>query len=371
MAVGLCIAGWVTWLVRKANPEIDWHKDWRNPKPYPYVFLGYAVFGLLKMLVTFFLTERCEADYVPSQEEVTDSMESRETTAPLLGQGERLNSYVGKPPAGRITTLRRRFTDPISAKVSPANKGVLIRLSILFAINSFAQGLLPVTLMSWYLNWRSRWFLSSRIGYAMSLVWLLASIANLCSASVARRIGLVKAMVLVHLPNAIFLAFIPLAKENWLIVVILLIIASVLGSMDQAPRMAFVAAVFNPDERVSVMGTLNLVRTVASAAAPLLTGYFHDKKWWFATFYASAALRILYDIGLLAMFLNTKLPDHGRDGQVRHITVADVDPGILLSENFRHPEEFEEPFEEAETGDLGQNRFTRSNKQHYEHIEEV
>jgi hypothetical protein len=368
MAVGLCIAGWVTWLVRKANPDIDWHKDWKNPKPYPYVFLGYAVFGLLKVVVTFFLTERCEADFVPSQEEILDNAEAQRSAAPLLG--DRLNSYVGKPPAGRITTLRRRFTDPISARVSAANKGVLVRLCILFAINSFAQGLLPVTLMSWYLNWRGRWFLSSRIGYAMSLVWVLASIANLCSASVARRIGLIKAMVLVHLPNAIFLAFIPLAKDHWITVVILLIIASVLGSMDQAPRMAFVAAVFSPEERVSVMGTLNLVRTVASAGAPLLTGYFHDKKWWFATFYTSAALRILYDVGLLAMFLNTKLPEHGRDGQVRQVTIADVDPGILLSENFPHPEQFEEPFEE-ETEEYTQNRFNSPSKAHYEHIEEA
>ena len=43
---------------------------------------------------------------------------------------------------------------------------------------------------------------------------------------------------------------------------------------------------------VSVMGTLNLVRTVASAGGPLLTGYFHDHKMWFATFYTSAALKV-------------------------------------------------------------------------------
>lgn len=367
MSFGLCIAGWITSLVRQSIPDFDWKKDWKNPKPYPYVFLGYAVFGLVKVIVTLFLTEKVEAEYVPSNEEASHNAEAQESTAPLLHG--RTNSYSNKP-IGRITTLRRRFTDPISAKVSPANRGILIRLSILFAINSFAQGLLPVTLMSWYLNWRARSFLSHRLGYAMAAVWLVASIANLFSASVARRIGLIKAMVLVHLPNAIFIAFIPLAKDNWVTVIILLIVASVLGSMDQAPRMAFVAAVFSPEERVSVMGTLNLVRTVASAGAPLLTGYFHDKKWWFATFYASAALRILYDIGLLVMFYKTKLPERGRDGQVRQVTIADLDPGILLSENFRHPEEIEDAIAEERT-DIHENRFNSPSKAHYEQVEEV
>ena len=89
----------------------------------------------------------------------------------------------------------------------------------------------------------------------------------------------------------------------------------------------------------------------------------------YATFYTSAALKILYDLGLLAMFLKTKLPEHGRDGQIRQVTVADVDVGILLSENFRRPEEFEEVLEDE--GDLGQGGYHPPSKGQYEHIEDV
>ena len=158
--------------------------------------------------------------------------------------------------------------------------------------------------------------------------------------------------------------------HRW-ILLFLLLASSVFGSMDQAPRMAFVAAVFTPEERVGVMGTINIVRTVASAGGPLLTGYFHDHKMWNATFFTSAALKVLYDIGLLAMFLKTKLPEHGRDGQVRHVTVADVDVGILLSENFRRPEDFEDILEEDDDGDMGRSGQSTLNKAHYEHIEDV
>ena len=121
----------------------------------------------------------------------------------------------------------------------------------------------------------------------------------------------------------------------------LLLVSAAFGSMDQAPRSAFVAAVFLPRERTAVMGTINLVKTLASAGGPLLTGYLHDKKMWGPVFVIAATLKILYDIGLLRMFLKTKLPEHGQ--RPREATVQDVDVGILLSDHLVSPEEFERP----------------------------
>lgn len=181
----------------------------------------------------------------------------------------------------------------------------------------------------------------------MAGIWLVASIANLFSASVARRIGLVKAMVFTHLPSAVFLAFIPLA-DGWRMMLALLFASSVFASMDQAPRSAFVAAAFSSSERTAVMGTLNLVRTVASAGGPLVTGYFYDKKMWWATFLLASAVKILYDVGLLAMFLRTKLPEY--ENGPREVTVTDVDVGILLSENFQQP-----IYDRLEVEDLDEN----------------
>ena len=224
--------------------------------------------------------------------------------------------------------------------------------------------MLPVTLMSWYATWRYRWFVTNRVGYAMAAVWLVASIANLFSASVARRLGLVRAMVFTHLPNAIFLAFIPLAHTWWLMLMLLLA-SSAFGSMDQAPRSAFVAAVFPPSERTAIMGTINLVKTLASAGGPLVTGYFQTKKMWGAVFVCSAVLKMLYDIGLLAMFLKTKLPEHGR--RPRDVTFSDVDVGILLNEQLAHPDEFEGDDDEDDEISLDNGGF----KGRYEEVENV
>lgn len=176
-------------------------------------------------------------------------------------------------------------------------------------------------------------------------------------------------MVLTHLPSAIFIAFIPLAAD-WKMWFFLLIASSALGSMDQAPRAAFVAAAFSPSERTAVYGTINFCRTLASTGGPLVTGFFWHRKMWWATFLVAASLKILYDIGLLAMFLRTKLPEY-EDGP-RELTVTDVDVGILLSENFRH-EELDSGYGRLEVEDMDETSGDegRRDKATYETVEEV
>lgn len=318
MSTGLFTGGFACYLLR------EW-LGWQWKETFPAVFVIYAVIGLIKTALTFSLSDRCEQNYDRQTE--LDIENQEEAASPLMSNEHRRISYSR---TDKVTATVRRISDTVSTKVSPTSKTVLLKLSVLFAINSFASGMLPVTIMAWYVNWRSRWFVINRLGYFMSLVWLVASVANLFSASVARRIGLIRTMVLTHLPNAIFLAFIPLAP-TWWILAMLLLASSAFGSMDQAPRSAFVAAVFLPSERTYVMGTLNLVRTVASSGGPLLTGYFHDKKMWGAVFVIVAILKICYDLGLLAMFVGTKLPEQQRGP--RENTIVDVDVGILLSEN--------------------------------------
>ena len=333
--------------------------DWKDT--YPFVFGFYAVIGLIKACLTLLLTERCEPNYThPSEADTVDG----ETTEPLMSNTRRM-SYTKTP---KVTSAMHKIGDTVTTKLSPESRGILMRLCFLFAINSFATGMLPVTLMSWYANWRYRWWLTHRLGYAMAAVWLVASIANLFSASVARRLGLVRAMVFTHLPNAIFLAFIPLASTWWLML-ILLLASSAFGSMDQAPRSAFVAAVFLPSERTFVMGTINLVKTIAAAGGPLLTGYFHDKKMWGAVFVISAVIKILYDIGLLAMFLKTKLPEQGR--RPREVTVNDVDVGILLNEHLVHPDEFERDEDDEEMDEESRSYDLGHGKARYDHLEEI
>ena len=107
--------------------------------------------------------------------------------------------------------------------------------------------------------------------------------------------------------------------------------------------------------KTAVMGIINLVKTVASAGGPLVSGYLYEKKMSWLTFVIAACLKISYDIGLLAMFLKTPLPE--QEGRPRNVTVADVDVDILLSENLTRPEDFENIDEEdGDTGEVTNGR---------------
>ena len=114
------------------------------------------------------------------------------------------------------------------------------------------------------------------------------------------------------------------------------------------------------------MGTINMVRTIASTGGPLVTGYFHDQKMWWATFVVAGSIKVMYDLGLLAMFLRTKLPEY--ENGPREVTVTDVDVGILLSENFQRPSYGNLEVEDMD-GDEEAN--LRQDKATYETIEEA
>ena len=84
------------------------------------------------------------------------------------------------------------------------------------------------------------------------------------------------------------------------------ILRSCTQSMDVAPRSAFLAAVVLPHERTAVMGTINLVKTVAQTLGPLITGLLYDRKLYWVAFLVAGSLKACYDLGMLAVFVGHK-----------------------------------------------------------------
>ena len=95
-------------------------------------------------------------------------------------------------------------------------------------------------------------------------------------------------MVFTHLPSAIFLLLLPFPSQLGGAIT-LLVLRSTLASMDQAPRSAFLAAVVLPEERTSVMGIVNVAKTLSQSAGPLVTGLLAaGGKFWIAFVVAGA-----------------------------------------------------------------------------------
>jgi sugar phosphate permease len=108
-------------------------------------------------------------------------------------------------------------------------------------------------------------------------------------------------MVFTHLPSAIFVAFIAIPSQMPLALTFL-ILRSCTQSMDVAPRSAFLAAIILPNERTAIMGILNVVKTFTSGLGPGLTGVLFDNNLAWIVFVAAGSLKVIYDLGMLAVF---------------------------------------------------------------------
>ncbi len=105
------------------------------------------------------------------------------------------------------------------------------------------------------------------------------------------------------MPSAVWLALIPIPNEVHLSVVFL-ILRSCSQSMDVAPRTAFLAAILSSRERTAAMGLINVFKTVSQSLGPLLTGVLVDANVFWVSFVCAGTLKVSYDLGLLALFVN-------------------------------------------------------------------
>jgi MFS family permease len=186
------------------------------------------------------------------------------------------------------------------------SRAVVTRLSALFALDSFAGGLVVQSVVAY-------WF-AARFGLRPELLGaiffganLLAGISALAAARIARRFGLLNTMVFTHLPSNILLILVPLMPTLPLAITVLLLRFSI-SQMDVPTRQAFVIAAVEPAERTAAAGITGVARTTGAALAPivampLIASLTHD---WIP-FVAAGALKIVYDIALLRSCRNVKL----------------------------------------------------------------
>jgi predicted MFS family arabinose efflux permease len=177
---------------------------------------------------------------------------------------------------------------------------VVLRLSALFSIDSFGGGFVVQSLL---VLWLFRRFDLST-GTAASVFFfagLLSAFSQLGSPWLAARIGLVRTMAYTHLPANAFLiiaAFMPTAP----LAIAFLLARMALSQMDVPARQSLVMAVVPPEERAAAASVTNVPRSLASALAPLLAGLLLSVTSSGWPLVAGGALKILYDVLLLAQF---------------------------------------------------------------------
>ena len=185
---------------------------------------------------------------------------------------------------------------------------VVIRLSSLFALDSFAGGFVVQSLAAYwfYLRFGVK---PATLGVIFFWANIFAGISALLAARLAARWGLINTMVVTHFPSNVLLILVPLMPSLGLAVLVLLLRFSI-SQMDVPTRQSYIMAVVSKEERSAAAGITGVARTTGAAIGPLFVGFmFARPSWVNAPFFIAGTLKILYDVLLYRQFVAVRPPE--------------------------------------------------------------
>jgi len=209
---------------------------------------------------------------------------------------------VEVPPANvRDETVRNRLG-------LHRSKGVVLRLSMLFALDAFAGGFAIQSFIAFWFN--QRYGVDPvMLGTILAGANILAGFSALAAGRLAARFGLVNTMVFTHLPSNVLLALVPFMPTLQLAVIVLFARFAI-SQMDVPTRQSYTMAIVAPDERSAAAGVTGIARSLGVAAAPLIAGpLFATAALASLPFVISGGLKIVYDLLLYRSFRRMPPPE--------------------------------------------------------------
>jgi predicted MFS family arabinose efflux permease len=186
------------------------------------------------------------------------------------------------------------------------SRRVVLRLATLFSLDAFGGGFVVQSLLVLWLYRRFQLSVATA-GAIFFGAGMVGALSQFLSAKLAARIGHVRTMVYTHLPANLFLVAAGVVPNASLAVTFLLLRAS-LSSMDVPARQAYVMALVPPEERMAASSVTNVPRSLAAAIPPVFAGILLDRSAFGWPLVLGGALKVLYDLLLLAQFRTLRPP---------------------------------------------------------------
>ena len=205
---------------------------------------------------------------------------------------------------------RRAAAPSIVARWSGLHRSqaVVLRLSTLFALDSFGGGFVVQSFAAYWFYLRYG-VDPKALGTLFFAANVLAGLSALAASWIARRIGLINTMVATHLPSNVLLMLIPLMPTLRLATLVLLLRFSI-SQMDVPTRQSYTMAVVPPDERAAAAGVTGVARTTGAAISPLFAGMLFGRPSLInLPFYIAGTLKIVYDLLLYRAFRSDVPPE--------------------------------------------------------------
>lgn len=192
-------------------------------------------------------------------------------------------------------------------KMSRESRSIIVRLSLLFTMDSLGGGFMVNAYLSYFFANRFEMD-AGTIGLIFFIGSLLNTLSIILAAPTAQRIGLILTMAASQGIANSMLILMALTGTPALAVAFFLI-RELINDMDIPTREAYTMAIVPPGARTSAAGLTNLGRTLAQAVAPLFGGYVATATALGAPILIGSAVKLGYNALLYAMFRTVQTPD--------------------------------------------------------------
>jgi MFS family permease len=188
------------------------------------------------------------------------------------------------------------------------SRSIVLKLASLFALDSFGGGFVVQSFAAYWFYLRFG-IPSTRLGVIFFSANLLAGISAVFASRLATRIGLVRTMVVTHLPSNVLLILVPLMPNLKLAVLVLLVRFSI-SQMDVPTRQSYTLALVCPEERSAAGGITGVARTAGAAISPIFAGFLFSRPMLIdVPFFIAGTLKIVYDLALYRGFAAVRPPE--------------------------------------------------------------
>jgi MFS family permease len=186
------------------------------------------------------------------------------------------------------------------------SRGIVLKLSGLFALDAFAGGFVVQTLI---VTWFKLKFDAdpATLGGILFGANVLAGFSALAAAALAQRFGLINTMVFSHVPSNILLMLVPF-MPNLTLAVSVLMLRFAISQMDVPARQSYTIAVVDPDERSAAAGVTGVARSIGASVSPALAGLLLSGAGG-GIFVISGGLKLIYDGLVYRMFSHVPAPE--------------------------------------------------------------
>lgn len=266
---------------------------------YKVAFFGYAILSAISIVLSLLISDKIEwthdtgSESTNDQNKNSDEEEADETTQLIRPTSE----AAAETQATTVKKSKFQFLPDLHSNIY----SIVIKLSILFAIDSFASSLVSMSWQTYYVKQKFH-ISASFLGSVFFATGIISGVMSLLGTTFTKRLGAVVTMVVTHLPASILLALVPIPNSLSVTLAILIVRAST-QTMDVAPKHVFLATLVPDKDRTAVFGWVNVVKTLAQVVGPSIVGALTNRHLQWLTFIIAGSLKALYDIGILATFL--------------------------------------------------------------------